>query len=531
MIERTREGRVLLNDPAAKDLLALLAKHSHDPRIVTDVARAALDLGWHELFLSLVAGEWVGYEYADWHRQILNWAESIRPGIKPRPLVVCAPRGAGKSTALSLALLVMIARRSRSYGLWVSNTARQTEDAIAGMGELLAAPLFAQAFPDAAAQYRTEQGRARDWTKNRLRTASGFTLDGIGLDQSMRGARTGSIRPDLILFDDLEESTDSPATTAKKRAQMTDAIIPAGSADVAVVFVQNRIHESGTDGLMVELTEGRADMLADALVIGPIPMIDGLEYAEQTPTEKDARRYVVTAGLPTWAGQSIETAEAMINETGLSAFLRERQHADAPADGGLFDPSHWIRGRVEITELVKVCRSWDLAFTADAGDFTVGVLLGTDRQGRTYVLDVIRVRVDAADVLDLIADTRRDDDRRAGARVPIVVEEMPAAGKALKATIERELAGSILHFVRPQSSKVERAAAWASEVQRGRATIAVPDESKAAAEALVREHASFPNGRHDDTVDACTQGHSWLTANRKRRGRISNGAARASTSR
>ncbi len=161
MIQRTESGRVSLDDPLAADLLALLESAGNDPAVVADVARAALTLGWWELFLSLVAGEWISHEFADWHRTILEWAESIELGVKPRPLIVCAPRGAGKSTALSLALVMMIAARSRSYALWIGNTARQTEDALAAVGELLAAPLFVQAYPDASRQYKTEQGRAR----------------------------------------------------------------------------------------------------------------------------------------------------------------------------------------------------------------------------------------------------------------------------------------------------------------------------------------------------------------------------------
>jgi hypothetical protein len=161
---------------------------------------------------------------------------------------VCAPRGAGKSTILSLALLLIACRRTRSYGLYTSNTSRQTVDAIAGVGQLFSGSLVAAAFPHVAEQYRTEQGVARDWTKHRLRTGSGFTLDGIGLDQAIRGARVGSNRPDLLIFDDLEDREDSPATTSKKRRQLTDSLIPAGSADAAIVYVQNRIHESGSDG-------------------------------------------------------------------------------------------------------------------------------------------------------------------------------------------------------------------------------------------------------------------------------------------
>ena len=523
MIHRTESGRVDLADPVAVELLARL---DESPALAPEIVRAALDLGWWELSLSLLAPSWVGHAYAEWHRRLMSWSMSLTPGTKPRPLVVCASRGAGKSSILSLALLLIAARRARSYGLYVSNTGRQTEDAIGGVAELLGSPMLAQAFPKVAEQYRTEQGTARDWTKNRVRTGSGFTLDGIGMDQSMRGARIGNLRPDLIVFDDIEDREDSPSTTAKKRRQMSDALIPAGSSDAAIVYVQNRIHDGGTDGLMVEQVEGRADLLANAVVLGPIPMIENLELTERTPTDDDPRRYVVTGGRPTWEGQPLEFAESLITEGGLSSFLRERQHEDAPADGGLFDPGHWGTSEGKLPPLSGLCRSWDLAFTEDAGDWTVGVLMANDAQNRTTVLDVIRVRHDAATVLDLIESTADADSHRFRKRVPIVVEEMPAAGKGFRQTIEQRLAGRRLYFVRPTSGKEDRALAYATEQQRGRVSLHRTEDDGPMFTNFIREHAAFPNGRHDDQVDAASQGFDWLHAKRKRPGRIGRGAAR-----
>lgn len=509
MIHRNASGRVDLADPIAAELLDRL---DASPALAPEIARAAVELGWWELALSLLAPDWVEHGYASWHRQLVAWAMSLEPGAKPRPLVVCAPRGAGKSSILSLALLLILCRQSRRYGLYVSNTARQTEDAIAGMGELLGSRMLADAFPAVAEQYRTERGKARDWTKNRIRTASGFTLDGIGLDQAIRGARIGAARPDLIIFDDVEDAEDSPVTTAKKRRQMTDALIPAGSSDAAVVFVQNLIHPPGSDGIMAEIAEGRADMLTNAIVLGPVPMVENLELTEQTPTAEDDRRYLVTGGRPTWEGQSIELAEALINESGLNSFLRERQHEDVPADGGMFDERHWAKAQladVDAQTIVRLCRSWDVAFTADGGDWTVGALIGLDKENRPYVLHVERHRLDAAAVLDLMEKIADLDDQSLRRKVPIVIEEMPAAGKAFRQQIERRLIGRQLHFVRPTASKDERALAWATEVQRGRATICLdrrdPRHDEAVS-ALIREHAAFPRGRHDDTVDASSQG-------------------------
>ena len=521
-IRRTESGRVDLADPVAVELLERL---DDSPVLAPEVVRVALDLGWWELGLSLLAPSWVGHAYAEWHRELVSWAMGLEPGTKPRPLVVCASRGSGKSSILSLALLLIACRRARSYGLYVSNTGRQTQDAIAGVAELLGSPVLSQAFPRVAEQYRTEQGQARDWTKHRIRTGSGFTLDGIGMDQSMRGARIGSTRPDLIVFDDIEDREDSPATTAKKKRQLTDALIPAGSSDAAVVLVQNMIHPPDSDGIMAEVVGGRADLLANAVVLGPIPMVENLELTERTPTDDDPRRYVITGGRPTWEGQRLEFAESLITEGGLSSFLRERQHEDAPADGGLFDPGHWGTSEGRLGPLSGLCRSWDLAFTEDAGDWTVGVLMALDAQNKTRVLDVIRVRHDAATVLDLIEATADADSHRFKKRVPVVIEEMPAAGKGFRSTIEQRLAGRRLHFVRPTSGKEDRALAYATEQQSGRVLLHRTDDDGPMFADFVREHASFPNGRHDDQVDAASQGFDWLHAKRKRPGRIGRGAS------
>ena len=523
MIERNDRGRVDPSDPVAAGLLDAL-----EAGPVHEVIRAAVDLGWWELALSLIAPSWTSHAYAEWHRSIMAWAMSLTPGEKPRPLVVCAPRGAGKSTVLSLALMLIAARRARSYALYVSNTARQTEDAVAGVGELLGSPMLAAALPKLAEQYRTEQGTARDWTKNRIRTGSGFTLDGIGLDQSMRGARIGSTRPDLILFDDIEDRTDSPKTTLKKRLLLTDSLIPAGSSDAAVVFVQNRIHDSGSDGIMAELIEGRADILSNAVVIGPVPMVRDLELSERTPTAEDSRRYVITGGVATWEGQSLEVAEEFINESGLPAFLRERQHEDVPADGGMFDSRHWrVTRDSRKPKLMGLCRSWDPAFTAGAGDWTAGVLIGIDQERRSHILDVIREQLDIADVIDLMEVTAERDSELYGKHVPVLVEDQLGGGKAFRREIERKLIGRDLHFVPTGGkSKEDRALAYASEVQRARVTLHDGDRPGRFAD-FVREHASFPNGRHDDQVDAAAQGFNWLAKGQKRKGSISRGAARA----
>jgi len=73
---------------------------------------------------------------------------------------------------------------------------------------------------------KNTQGYQQGWTQSTKVTESGFIQQGIGLDSIMRGAKLDDAIPDLIVFDDIDERHDSPATTAKKIQIFTETILP-----------------------------------------------------------------------------------------------------------------------------------------------------------------------------------------------------------------------------------------------------------------------------------------------------------------
>ena len=99
-----------------------------------------------------------------------------------------------------------------------------------------------------------QYGVSKGWRINRLRTADGFTLDAIGMDAAIRGARLDDMRPDLIILDDLDDQDDSPATIEKKIATLTRKILPSGSTSLVVLGVQNLPNQ---DGIFARLADGR----------------------------------------------------------------------------------------------------------------------------------------------------------------------------------------------------------------------------------------------------------------------------------
>lgn len=282
------------------------------------------------------AQEWLTRLYASYvtapmaqrHTELWQWVDALQPGARPRPLVAIWPRGGAKSTSAELACVRVGYRRARSYVWYVSSTQDKADKHVESIGALLESTTLERADPGLASRRLGKYGYSKGWRRSRLRTASGLTVDALGLDTGARGAKVEEQRPDLIIIDDVDERHDSPATTKKKIEMITSTVLPAGAPDLAVLFIQNVIHP---DSIAARLVDGRADFLADRVISGPYPAIDGLTY-EQGADGK----YYITAGVPTWAGQSIEVCQGQIHTWGLTAFLQESQH-QVEVSGGIWD--------------------------------------------------------------------------------------------------------------------------------------------------------------------------------------------------
>jgi predicted phage terminase large subunit-like protein len=83
-----------------------------------------------------------------------------------------------------------------------------------------------------------------------------------------------------------------------------------------------------------------------------------------------------------------------------------------------------------------------------------------------------------------------------------VLIEDAANGPAVCQLLQRQIPGLIA--VRPNGSKVSRAHAVAPLLEAGQLAF------RSGNEALISELLGFPNGAHDDLVDAFCQGVIWL---------------------
>jgi hypothetical protein len=258
------------------------------------------------------------------HIRAWEWAENIVQNNPPPALIECWFRGGGKSTTMELIASRIAVRATRRFLLYVCATQEAANRHVADIASTMERCGIERAV--------NKYGFSRGWNANKLRTANGFNVLAFGLDTGARGVKLDYLRPDFIIFDDIDELDDSVGRVDKKVATITQTILPAKSVDCAIVFVQNRIH---ANSVMSKVLSGEVDMLQNRVQSPIVPAIQNLTY---TTEDKDDGRvgYKITGGTPTWCHKTIDICQREIDDYGLISFLRECQHEVGV--GGLFFP-------------------------------------------------------------------------------------------------------------------------------------------------------------------------------------------------
>lgn len=346
-------------------------------RQLMDHQLAATD-GWEPWLLSLF-GDICTAPFGPRHRRLMDWFEALEPNRPCRPRVDVWPRGGAKSSCAEFGCVRIGIKLTKRFVLYVSDTQDQSDKHVQSISTLLATAGVERDI--------NKYGHSKGWRRDQLRTADGFNVAAIGLDAASRGIKLDQYRPDIILFDDLDNRTDTQKTVEKKIDAITSSILPSGAPNCAVLFIQNLIHE---DSIVSQLVDGRAAFLLDREMPCVEPAVIGLKY-EPVAQENGPNKYRITAGEATWAGQPIGVCENQINSWGPKTFEREAQHEVKGSTGYFFDTSKLGTIKPELVPpLERICLAWDLAATEGGGDGTAGWLMGRSAVGKYYVIAVIR---------------------------------------------------------------------------------------------------------------------------------------------
>lgn len=336
---------------------------------------------------------------------------------------------------------------------------------------------------------------------------------GYRLSTSVGGAATGE-GGDRIICDDPHNVQEAESDTSRKSTlDWWDVVMSTRVNDpktAAKAVVMQRCHQQDLSGHLLE--QGGWEHLC-------LPA----EYeAPRGPTSigfSDPRQ---EHGELLWSERfGIPEIESLKRSLGSYAAAGQLQQRPSPAEGGLFK-RHWFRywqprganlppvpvrlpdGTFQSIAAVEVphqvddqAQSWDCAFKdLETSDYVVGQAWG--RVGSVYLLaDQIRARMDCPATVKAV----RELSQRFPGTLAKLIEDK-ANGSAVVQMLSKEIPGIIP--VTPQGGKVARAAGVSPLIEAG--NVYLPHPLYAAwVNDFIEECATFPNGAHDDQVDAMTQ--------------------------
>lgn len=365
---------------------------------------------------------------------------------------------------------------------------------------------------------------------------AGMLSVGVGSTITGRGG-------DLIIVDDLIKNAEEAASVATKAKHVReyDATIrsrlePGGT----IVFICTRWAEDDLPGTIQERFESYKNKPEDEQgdpwkfvefpALAEISEIEMEELASKFDNADDLDAAVEAwrdplgraSGEALWAtrykAKALRTIKNSISPLEWSALYQQRPTAHS---GGMFPKTAWgyFPAKFSINEVERCilleheleitakCWAWDLAFTPEGGDYTVGELWARTADERLALLEFHRIRKAGEEVENLIISCAM----RSGNSVPILIEqERAGSGKYVIQSFQKLLPGYIVEGRRPEGTKEERATPWSSFVQAGRAIL---PEGALFIRNFHHEHRVFPRGHHDDQVDPGVYASNYLMLN------------------
>ena len=190
--------------------------------------------------------------------------------------------------------------------------------------------------------------------------------------------------------------------------------------------------------------------------------------------------------------------------------ITKRQYLDGDwtaRHGGNIFLREWFKIVAETPAELKLVRYWDMAATEPKPntdpDYTVGALVG-EQNGMYYVLDVKRIRSGPPQVEALIKQTAQLDP--AGTRTFMEQEPGSSGVGQIDYYARQVLQGYSFWGVKSTGPKAERAVPVSSASEAGNVRLKQASWNGV----LLDEFEGFPQGAHDDMVDAVSGAFSQL---------------------
>lgn len=178
--------------------------------------------------------------------------------------------------------------------------------------------------------------------------------------------------------------------------------------------------------------------------------------------------------------------------------LEKGNHFIKPEAGKVFNKA-WFKIVDAAPHSLRCVRRWDFAATekkrSNDPDYTASCKMGTDGNGRFFILDITAEQINPADTDQMVINLAEQDGRGVAVRWE---EEGGASGKRDSYRLTGMLAGYDALGVRPQGDKVARSKGTAAQAKVGNIYLL----RGAWNQLFLNQMHNFPDGAHDDIPDA-----------------------------
>lgn len=419
----------------------------------------------------------------NWHLKAMTWnLTRVANGDIRRLLITIPPRHL-KTVTTSVAFVAWLIGRDPSLRIIIASYGHGLADKnLKDLRRLLESPAYRSLFPDVAFTFAGPK----------IQTCRG----GYVLATSVGGTVTG-IGADYIIGDDLLKASEATSPQIREEAfsfyQHSMLSRLDNKSEGRIILVQQRLHADDVAGRLLDA--GGFEHLN-------LPAI--AEQAELVPIGKGKVHARAVGDVLFPQREPRQVLDELRTQMGSAVFVPQYQQRTDGAGSDLFQWS-WFdtyEYRPDRDEFNMVIQSVDTAF-GDGMDSDYSVCLTFGRKEQDwYLLDVLRNRDSYSDFKSSLAQLIRRWNS------DLVIVEYAGTGVTLYRELTREARlRDKIRWVRPKTSKQERFTTQIERLKHGK--FLVPQDAPWLDD-FRRELVSFPNGKHDDQVDALTQFLDWL---------------------
>ncbi len=407
-----------------------------------------------------------GYEPASHHHLIAEKLEAVERGELKRLMIFMPPRH-GKSELASIRFPAWyLGRNPNRHVIAISYSSDLAEKFGRSVRGIVSNPSYHSTF---AVQLAEDSKAAGRWnTKN----GGSYIAAGYGGQLTGHGANL------LIIDDPIKNREEADSEIVREKVwnwYTSTAYTRLQPPNGAIVLIQTRWHEDDLAGRLLEAqTQGG----------------DQWEVISLKALDNDSALWPER-----YSSIELEKIRAVIGQRDWSALY---QQEPMPETGGYFQKD-WFRLYDKLPDNLQYYITSDYAVTANGGDYTVHLVSGIGQNNDIHLVDLWRSQADTNTWINaLLGLINRYKPLQLG-------EENGQIIKSVGPFIDKKMQESGIYCYRQQypstSDKATRAQSFRGRASQGKVWI---PRTAPWLDDFYKEILSFPVGKHDDIVDACS---------------------------